>query len=77
MQRGVRSSACLLLFLSGRKETGEVPDSSGAYMKGHLLEDTADRKMATARLLEVDAQPGGQDDNLTGHHPKKKPAFGL
>jgi hypothetical protein len=31
MREGVQNSQCLLLFLSGRKETGEIPDSAGVY----------------------------------------------
>jgi hypothetical protein len=48
MQRGVRSSACLLLLLSGRKEKAGVPDSSGVY-EGPFTRWYCHHEMATAR----------------------------
>ena len=48
MQRGVRSSACLLLFLSGRKERAGVPDSSGVY-EGPFTRWYCHQEMAAAR----------------------------
>ncbi len=48
MQRGVRSSACLLLLLSGRKEFAGVPDSSGVY-EGPFTRWYCHQEMAAAR----------------------------
>ena len=62
MQRGVRSSACLLLLLSGRKENAAgVPDSSGVY-EGPFTRPYCHQETATARserlpvigVMEVD-----------------------
>jgi GTPase SAR1 family protein len=62
MQRGVRSSACLLLLLTGRKENAAgVPDSSGVY-EGPFTSWYCHHEMATARserlpvigVMEVD-----------------------
>ena len=47
MQRGVRSSACLLLLLTGRKEKAGVPDSSGVY-EGPFTRWYCHHEMATA-----------------------------
>ncbi len=61
MRGGVRSSASLLLFLSGRKELGGVPDASGEY-EGPFTRWYCHQEIATARsqrlpvigVMEVD-----------------------
>jgi hypothetical protein len=48
MRAGVRSSACLLLFVSGRKELRGAADSSGEY-EGPFTRWYCHQEMATAR----------------------------
>ena len=48
MKDGVRESECLLIFLSGRKETNGKPDSNGLY-EGPFTRWFCHEEMAAAR----------------------------
>jgi hypothetical protein len=47
MQEGLRQSMCLLLFLSGRNETNQMPDPNGTY-EGPFTRWFCHMEMATA-----------------------------
>ena len=68
MKAGVRASECLLIFLSGRKETDGQPDPAGAY-EGPFTRWFCHEEMATAHteglrcvgVMETDARHGTPD----------------
>jgi hypothetical protein len=61
MRRGVQVSACMLLFLSGRKELDGVPDPHGLY-EGPFTRPFCHHEMETARLKRLPVIGVKEDD---------------